>query len=137
MKRFNEFYNLPVLASVALFVVNNWWLKYEYHNWVTGKLSDFLFCFFFPLYCSSILAELTKWRSTKRVGIGVLATLLPFIAMKSSHDFSIWVSNVFSLFIQPIANLNSINTVDITDLIAAPMVIFSVLFISSKDRKNV
>jgi len=137
IKRFNEFYNFPVLISVVLFVVNNWWLKYEYHNWFTGKLSDFLFCFFFPLYCSAILAELTSWSKVKRIRIGALATLLPFIAMKSSSVFSVWVSSLFSLLLLPIANVKSVNTVDITDLDAVPMVLFSVLFIFSKDNENV
>jgi hypothetical protein len=134
VKRFNEFYNFPVLVSVALFAVNNWWLKYEFHNWFTGKLSDFLFCFFFPLYCSAILSELTKFSKEIRISLGVAFTLIPFVMMKLSTTFSLWISDLFSMLIKPVVDSGSVNVVDITDLIAIPMVLFSVLFMLNKGK---
>ncbi len=128
----NEFYNAPVIGTILLFTINNWWLKIEYGNWLTGKLSDFLFCFFFPIYCSSILAIIPKLDKQVRIGIGVTLTLLSFIAMKTSITVSSWVSEILSALTASVIGMNSVNAVDSTDLIACPMVIISILFVLKK-----
>jgi len=128
----NEFYNAPVIGAILLFAINNWWLKAEYSNWLTGKLSDFLFCFFFPIYCSSLLAIISTLEKQVRIGIGVALTLLSFIAMKTSITVSNWVSEILSAITASVIGMNSVNAVDSTDLIACPMVIISILFVLRK-----
>src|SRR5260221_7809571 len=94
LARGREFFNWPVLLSIALFGLKNWWLKATFHNWLTGKLSDFLFCFFFPLYCSAILAFVTRWPLRRRVWFGAILTLVIFAAMKTSLAFSSGVNEI-------------------------------------------
>ena len=133
----SEFLNWLVIFSVVLFVVNNWWLKYEFHNWVTGKLSDFLFCFFFPLYCSAFLSVLTGWKIRTRLWIGVCITLVSFVTMKTSPSISSWVSNAFTIVTQAAIGQTSKNVVDPTDLIAIPAVLCSVFFVFKTKKKHI
>lgn len=128
IKRTNEFFNWIVILSVALFAINNWWLKYEFSNWLTGKLSDLLFCFFFPLYCSAILSFLTGWKIYTRIWIGVLITLISFSVMKTSTYISEWVTGLLSAISQAALGLNSVNIVDPTDLFVTPVIFFSLYF---------
>jgi hypothetical protein len=123
-----EFFNWTVALSIALFGLNNWWLKYEFHNWLTGKLSDFLFCFFFPLYCSAILSFVTDWPIRRRIWLGAGLTFAAFVAMKTSPVVSSRVSDFLSVASRALFGSDSINRVDPTDLIAAPVVVCSVLF---------
>lgn len=121
----NEFFNPLVTSTILLFALNNWWLKYQFHNWFTGKLSDLLFCFFFPLYCSAILAFITQWKIRSRVIFGILFTLVLFILMKTSMFFSTQISNIFSYLTKITVGISSINIVDPTDLIVVPIVFYS------------
>ncbi len=127
MRRSSEFYNWFVMAAIALFVANNWWLKFEYHNWITGKLSDLLFCFFFPLYISAVLGFITNWSRDMRIYSGVVLTSVLFVSMKTSMTFSTYVSDIFSIFTEAVVGQSSINIVDSTDLIVLPVMICSVL----------
>ena len=120
-----EFFNLLVISSVLLFAINNWWLKYQFHNWFTGKLSDLLFCFFFPLYCSAILSFISPWKIRSRILVGISFTLVLFILMKTSIVFSSEVSNIFSFMTQMTIGSSSNNIVDPTDLIVIPIVFYS------------
>lgn len=130
----SEFFNWTVMLSLALFGMNNWWLKHAFPNWLTGKLSDFLFCFFFPLYCSAILALVTDWPVRRRVWLGAGLTLIAFVAMKTSPEISSWVSDVLSIVSRIILGSDSINRVDPTDLIAAPVVVYAVLFALKREN---
>lgn len=38
------------LWGLAILVLNDWYLKPVFHNWITGKLSDFAGLFIFPLF---------------------------------------------------------------------------------------
>jgi hypothetical protein len=124
----DEFFNWTVILSLAVFVLNNWWLKLAFHNWFTGKLSDFLFCFFFPLYCSAILAMATDWPIRIRVWLGVGLTLVAFVPMKTSSEISSWVSEALSVVSRILLGSGTFHVADPTDLIAAPIVLCSVLF---------
>ena len=127
-RRATEFFNWTVMLSLVLFGLNNWWLKHAFPGWLTGKLSDFLFCFFFPLYCSAILSFVTDWPIRRRVGLGAGLTLVAFVAMKTSPDISSRVSDFLSVLSRILFGGDSINRVDPTDLIAAPVIVCSVLF---------
>ena len=131
----NEFFNPLVISTILLFALNNWWLKYQFHNWITGKLSDLLFCFFFPLYCSAILSLITKWKIRSRILFGISVTLVLFISMKTSIVFSSEVSNIFSLMTQMAIGISSSNIVDPTDLIVIPIVFYSYTLALSSRKK--
>jgi predicted ferric reductase len=133
---FNEFYNWPAFIAFVLFIVNNFWLKLEYHNWLTGKLSDLLFCFFFPLYVSAMLAAVSRLGYISRVVIGVVLTLALMVGMKTSSAFSSYFSEFFSVFTQMVAERDSVNIVDPTDLIVTPVVIFSVVIAVTKGKEK-
>jgi len=123
-----EFFNAPVLLAIALFAANNMWLKFTYPGWLTGKLSDILFCFFFPLYCSALLGLIAPWAVRVRVYLGALVALGSFVAMKTLPLFSAHVTEMLS-FISDLAGLGqSRNIVDSSDLIAIPVIAISVIF---------
>lgn len=123
-----EFFNAPVLLAITLFAANNTWLKFAYPGWLTGKLSDFLFCFFFPLYCSALLGLIAPWVVRVRVYLGALVALGSFVAMKTLPLFSARVTELLS-YISGLAGLGqSTNIVDSTDLIAIPVIAISVIF---------
>lgn len=94
----------PFIGVLTLLLINDWWLKYEYASFITGKLSDF-------------------------AGITVIALLL-FAAFPNrskaiyfaiSVIFLWWKSPASSFFIQHVNNWLPIpigRTVDYTDLIA-------------------
>ncbi|MDC0008315.1 hypothetical protein OAE12_01255, partial [bacterium] len=48
------------LASIFLLLTNDLYLKYEYHNYLTGKLSDFAGLFAFPYFFSCFFPKKTK-----------------------------------------------------------------------------
>ncbi len=132
----NEFFNWVVFASVLLFAINNWWLKYEFHNWFTGKLSDVLFCFFFPLYCSAIFALLTRWKKRIRVWVGAMITMVSFIAVKTIPPLSFWLDGLLSNVSQAVVGVDSHNIVDATDIVAIPFVLCSVWFSMWEDSTH-
>lgn len=95
--------SLIFLASVALLLLNDLYLKYEFHNVLTGKLSDFAGLFAFPYFFAVFFP-----RGAKAIYIAV--ALL----------FTVWKSEL----IQPLLNLAHAyglgfnRVVDYTDLIA-------------------
>ncbi|HEY4326774.1 MAG TPA: hypothetical protein VGN20_22500 [Mucilaginibacter sp.] len=91
------------LCSVFLLVLNDWYLKLNYPNWFTGKLSDFAGLFAFPFFFSTIFPRRTK-------ALYLLTSVL----------FIVWKTP----FVQPVIDyFNSIGlltnrTVDYSDYIA-------------------
>jgi hypothetical protein len=55
---------VPALAMVGM-AVNDHYLKRAYPSWFTGKLSDFLGVFFFPLFLSAIVVLLARVKFTR------------------------------------------------------------------------
>ncbi|MCF7569690.1 hypothetical protein L3X37_15185 [Sabulilitoribacter arenilitoris] len=99
----NLIYGKLFLISVALLLLNDFYLKYHFHNYLTGKLSDFVGLFAFPYFVSLFFKGKVK-------PIYILTGIL-FIFWKSSS----------SQFV--IDNLNSVGiginrVVDYSDLIA-------------------
>ena len=103
MTKEKHIYRILFLASILLLLINDLYLKYKYHNCLTGKLSDFVGLFAFPYFFSSFFPKKIK-------PIYILSGIL----------FVFWKSE----FSQPIfnfANSNGIGinrTVDYSDLIA-------------------
>ena len=103
MTKENHFFRPIFLISVFLLIVNDLYLKYEYHNYLTGKLSDFAGLFAFPYFLSYFLK--------KRIKLVYLTTGLFFIFWKSALSQPIfdYVQNL---------GIGINRTIDYMDLIA-------------------
>ena len=49
--------NLPFLACLGLLLLNDFYLKTEYHNWLTGKLSDVCGLYVFAFILDGLFSE--------------------------------------------------------------------------------
>jgi hypothetical protein len=47
-------------VSIFLLLINDLYLKFEYHNYLTGKLSDFAGLFAFPYFFSCLIPKKDK-----------------------------------------------------------------------------
>ncbi|TAA42586.1 hypothetical protein [Corallincola spongiicola] len=115
-----EFYNGWVFSSIALFGLNNFYLKAAYGNWLTGKLSDLLVCFFLPLFICAVL----QWFHVHfklRIVIGLFVTGAVLSLVKLNTDASELLKTSLTLIGQPLGLGASSNQVDPTDLIALPV----------------
>lgn len=80
---------IPFLVCLVILLLNDFYLKAEYHNWLTGKLSDFCGLFVFALFWAAIFPN-------KKL-IVYLSTGLLFVFWKSgySQGFITFFSNNF------------------------------------------
>lgn len=103
-------YRIVFLVSIFLLLINDFYLKYEYHNYLTGKLSDFAGLFAFPYFFSCLFPKKIK-------PIYILSGIL-FVFWKSefsqpffdlAHSYEIGIdrtvdySDFISLLILPIS----------------------------------
>lgn len=128
LPRMPEFLAPLPLAAVALMAVNDRWLKPTFHNTLTGKLSDVAICFFLPLYVSALLALVTRWPRSLRLGAGAALTAVLFTALKVSQP----LADLFCQWLLPLGaplGLDSFRAVaDPTDLLTLPFVAVAVLY---------
>ena len=75
MKGSSKLGNPLFIIAVLILVLNDWYLKYHYTGWFTGKLSDFAGLFAFPFFLSAFFAGRSK--------IIYGFTLLLFVAWKT------------------------------------------------------
>jgi hypothetical protein len=54
-------FNPIFIISLLLLILNDNYFKYEYHNWLTGKLSDFAGLIVFPVFLSYLFPKHSKW----------------------------------------------------------------------------
>lgn len=112
------------ILSLFLLLLNDFYLKYEFHNFITGKLSDFAGLFIFPYFISVFFTN-----KTKEIYI---FTFLLFIFWKLE------ISEQFIKFISRITDIAFYRTVDLSDLIALLILPFSFNYfhIQNSDYKN-
>lgn len=48
-------------VGLALLLLNDLWWKWAYPSWITGKLSDFVGLFIFPLFVCHFVPQYRKW----------------------------------------------------------------------------
>src|SRR5690349_11850118 len=103
------------IISLAVLLLNDFYWKFSYHNWLTGKLSDFAGLIVLPVFLLALLPKLSK----------------PGAVLFSALFFSWWKSS----FSQPVIHLFNKTlslpvdrVVDISDTIALP-VLFLVPFL--------
>lgn len=97
------------LSAVFLMALNDHFLKYQYPGVITGKLSDFLGCFYFPLFLLAIWTLLegpskSKNNSSfkKRLCLCIGLTDLMFLSVKLSPTLNLWIVSAFSQYLFPI-----------------------------------
>ena len=121
----NEFYRPGVVIAVILFCANNVWLKSAFPGVITGKLSDFAFCYFFPAYCAVLLSFATSWNIKQRAFCGFVVTCSALALMKLHPPAADAVTAILSSLTQAALARESFNVVDPSDLIALPCAAFS------------
>lgn len=102
------------LLGLGLLLLNDFILKAAFHNWLTGKLSDFAGLFIFPLFFTAFFPRQKVWIYA--------ATALGFVWWKSAYSQPLFVL----LNSQPYYNVDRV--VDVTDLIALTMLPLSFLY---------
>ncbi len=60
MTKEKHLYRLLFLASIFILLINDLYLKFEYHNYLTGKLSDFVGLFAFPYFFCTFFPKKIK-----------------------------------------------------------------------------
>jgi hypothetical protein len=71
MKRKELIINPYFISGLLILILNDFYLKYEYGNLITGKLSDFAGLLIFPIFMTSLFPGL-KLYSSIIIGIGFL-----------------------------------------------------------------
>ena len=97
-------FNRIFIAGLLILALNDHYLKQQYGNWLTGKLSDFAGLLIFPMFLQFLFPQLSKW--------SVIITGLFFIFWKLP------VSENFIQFYNKIAFISISRTVDYSDFIA-------------------
>lgn len=109
----NHIYGKLFLISVILLFLNDFYLKHHFHNYLTGKLSDFVGLFAFPYFVSLFFKS--------KIKIIYILTVVFFIFWKSSSSqFVIDNLNNFGIGIN--------RTVDYSDLMALLILPLSYLY---------
>src|SRR6187549_1056878 len=102
-RKLESIINIPFLACLAILLLNDFYLKIEYHNWLTGKLSDFCGLFVFASFWTVLLPNKKQ--------MVYFSTALVFTIWKSPYSQPF--IDFFSESIYPIHRV-----VDITDIMA-------------------
>lgn len=121
-KRLSPITSFPFIVCLGLLILNDFYLKTTYHNILTGKLSDLCGLFVFPIFWSVLLP---KYRSAI-----FTTTAVFFVYWKTSYSqpFIDFFSEVFF----PIER-----TVDLTDLLALPILAAAWFSMDSDQQKPV
>lgn len=106
------------LFGLVLLILNDFYLKYAFPNFLTGKLSDFVGLFIFP-YFISIFFE----KNAEKIYL-ITALFFTFWKFEISQHFIDWISTF--------SNIAFYRTVDITDLIALSIMPFSYIYFKRK-----
>ncbi|WP_299311946.1 hypothetical protein [uncultured Aquimarina sp.] len=112
------------ISSLLILLINDFYFKYAFHNWITGKLSDIFGIIVFALF-------LTAFASKFKKGIFII-TAIAFSFWKTPY------SQPIIEFLNALEIIQFHRTIDYTDIICVLVLIFlyqynpSVLFIKSK-----
>lgn len=107
------------LIGTLVLLLNDFVLKYQYHNWFTGKLSDFVGLFVFTIFCIAIIPK-----HKFKIAIGVA---LFFIYWKSSY------SQLFITHWNDLGLFSISRVIDYSDLIALISIPIAYVFSKTKE----
>ena len=122
MTKEKHLYRILFLTSIFLLLINDLYLKFEYHNYLTGKLSDFAGLFALPYFFSCFFP--------KKIKPIYLITGILFLYWKSelsqpifdfAHSYGIGINR----------------TVDYTDLIALLILPISYFYLNGRLRDEI
>ena len=100
MKRKDLILNSYFVIGLIVLILNDFYLKYEYGNFVTGKLSDFAGLLIFPMFIAAIVPNLRKsisiitgigfiiWKLPLFTPVVDLINQLPFVTIHRVTDYS-------------------------------------------------
>lgn len=117
MRNINQIGHPLFIICVLTLILNDWYFKTTFHNYLTGKISDFAGLFAFPYLFSALFPN-----STNKIHIG---TFLLFIFWKS--EFSQPFIDYFTQLGIPINR-----TIDFTDNIALISIVVSYVTLKSE-----
>ena len=122
MTKEKHLFRVLFITSIFLLLINDLYLKFEYHNYLTGKLSDFAGLFAFPYFFSCFFPKKIK-------PIYVLSGIL-FLFWKSEFSQPLYeYANSYGLGIN--------RTVDYTDLIALLILPVSYIYWNWDSQQNI
>lgn len=113
-------YNWIFILGLIILILNDHLLKWEFSNWLTGKLSDFIGLLIFPMFLQFLFPRIGKLSS--------LVTGLFFIFWKLP------VSENFINAYNRIAIIPIVRIVDYSDLIALSILPFAHFFTQNIER---
>lgn len=112
---------VPAVAMI-LMALNDHWLKWRWPSWFTGKLSDFLGVFYFPLLVVALVCLFqSAWLrrrppayiTRRKLGLAMIFTVLLMAIVKLSPAAAAQIAQAFSSWVFRIRIV-----ADPTDLIA-------------------
>ncbi len=112
--------NWLFVVSIFLLFINDHFLKFEYSNWITGKLSDFTGVFILHLLIAFILP--------KKKYFSLLLTLIFFIFWKSP------LSEIFIKIYNLLSPVRTERIIDYTDFLAFLVLPFSYYLIQNLEK---
>jgi hypothetical protein len=119
----NLLFNWVFLCGIVLLALNDHLLKWQFHNWLTGKLSDFVGLLILPMFMLFIFPRL------KNHAIPLCGLFFIFWKLPLSANF-IELYNRFTII--PITR-----TIDYTDLIALTVLPLCYLLINNIDKYRI
>lgn len=135
MPRSPAFFTAPALAAVLLFGANNLWAKNAFPGMWTGKISDFTFCFFMPLFLAYGL-ELLGLARRRALRCSAIATTLVLGAVKMLPAVSGVLNSALRAFWSPWGLTPRSNQMDASDLWALPMVVLAYIYAIHRERTH-
>lgn len=106
---------------LVLLIINDFFLKAAFHNTFTGKLSDFSGLFIFPIFWSVIFPK-------QKLPV-FISTAVLFAFWKSDYS-----SDIIQ-FMKPYLHIG--RTVDLSDLIALPMLLFAWFYTKGGSQQSI
>ncbi len=76
MKRKDLIVNSYFIIGLGILILNDFYLKYEYGNFLTGKLSDFAGLLIFPMFVAALFPRMSRSIATV-TAIGFVIWKLP------------------------------------------------------------
>lgn len=104
---------LPAAAMVMMALNDHWW-KQTFHSWLTGKISDFMGVFYFPIFLCALVclarnfllrpfskSPTIAYITPRMMAFGMAVTAFLMIAIKTSPQAASEVQSSFSRFFFP------------------------------------
>ncbi len=89
----------PLLA-VMILALNDHILKTRFPGFITGKLSDFVGLFYFPIFLAAIIVLLTGQRFSRRLTLGMIVCAdVLLISVKLSPVLAAFVDSIFGRYL--------------------------------------